>query len=63
MVRFYKILFLLVLVLISTQALASERFRMNVRAGVEEEIVGVELEYNLSYKLYINGGFGLNLQF
>ncbi len=63
MVRFYKILFLLVLVLISTQALASERFRMNVRADVEEEIVGVELEYNLSYKLYIDGGFGLNLQF
>jgi len=61
--RLYRVVVLvfLSLILLSNTALARERFRINVRADVEEENVGVEFEYNLSYKLYIDGGLGLDM--
>ena len=61
--RLYRVVVLvfLSLILLSNTALARERFRINVRADVEEENVGVEFEYNLSYKLYIDGGLGLDV--
>jgi len=63
MIRPYRILLLvfLSLMLLSNTALARERFRINVRADVEEENVGVEFKYNLSYKLYIDGGLGIDV--
>ncbi|MCX7795402.1 MAG: hypothetical protein N2380_02625 [bacterium] len=62
MVRFYRIFLVLLLVfLLPTSALAIERFRVNVRADLSDENVGAEFEYNLSYKVYIDGGIGITL--
>lgn len=63
MVRLYRVLVLvfLSLTLVSSPVLARERFRINVRADVEDENLGIEFEYNLSYRVYIDGGLGLNI--
>jgi len=62
-VRLCRILALvfLSLTLISSPVLAGERLRINARADVEDENVGIEFEYNLSYRVYIDGGLGLNI--
>lgn len=59
----YKIFVLVALVvfLIPASALARERFRVNVRADLEDENVGAEFEYNLSYRLYVYGGISVNI--
>ncbi|MBC7320205.1 hypothetical protein H5T89_06140 [bacterium] len=61
--RSYRVFVLITLLvfLIPTSALARERFRINVRADLEDENVGAEFEYSLSYKLCIDGGVGLTL--
>lgn len=62
MLRFYKIFVVFLLVfLLPTSILAGERFRMNVRADLEDENIGAEFEYHLSYRLYIDGGLGITL--
>ncbi len=59
----YKIFILVALVvfLIPASALARERFRVNVRADLEDENVGAEFEYNLSYRLCVYGGITLSI--
>lgn len=61
--RSYKVSVLVVLLvlLIPTSAIARERFRINVRADLDDENVGAEFEYSLSYKLCIDGGVSLTV--